>query len=85
MTLPVNPVRGRHFLWFGFFCASKGNELVRAAGETLLILAFACLSRDKLKQGRKGASQRLPPLAASFLLISVKRNGSKEKRFPVQS
>jgi hypothetical protein len=29
--------------------------------------------------------QTLLPSATSFLLMSVKRNGSKEKRFPVQS
>jgi len=62
-----------------FFDAYQRNELGRAAGETLLIFALSWLSQ----QSNQTQDQRLSPSATSFLLISVKRNGSKEKRFPV--
>src|SRR5690606_40387112 len=41
----------------------------------------SCLVCHFLARGKK-QDQRLSPSATSFLLISVKRNGSKEKRFP---
>src|SRR5690606_13398380 len=61
-----------------FFDAYQRNELGRAAGETHLIFALSGIKT----QSHKCKSQKLSPSATSFLLISVKRNGSKEKRFP---
>ena len=63
-----------------FFDAYQRNELGREAGETPLIFALSEFQTQK----HKCESQKLSPSATSFLLMSVKRNGSKEKRFPVQ-
>jgi hypothetical protein len=68
-----------------FFDAYQRNELGRAAGETLLILAFFAIQAKEIWAKINGQSRKHSPSATSFLLISVKRNGSKEKRFPVQS
>jgi hypothetical protein len=92
-----------------FFDAYQRNELGRAAGETLLVLAFFAIPAKEISAKINGQSQKLSPSATSFLLISVtaragaranseagpegasamdgasQRNGSKEKRFPVQS
>src|SRR5690606_32170011 len=61
-----------------FFDAYQRNELGREADETLLISPFS----DVLRQNVQEQEQRLSPSATSFLLMSVKRNGSKERRFP---
>ncbi|HZW17251.1 MAG TPA: hypothetical protein VFF71_00415 [Luteimonas sp.] len=64
-----------------FFDAYQRNELGRAAGETPLILPWlTCLAGMRTKS-HTCKSQKLSPSATSFLLMSVKRNGSKEKRF----
>jgi len=61
-----------------FFDAYQRNELGRAAGETLLILALFAGSDGEQAAKINSKIQKLSPSATSFLLISVKETKQRK-------